>query len=169
MKYSSSRVSLTAAFVVVAAGLASAGPLRNGHSGLAPIYTPPNVFGAGVEGEIGASSADSHLIPDKYIVVLKESHGHHLDWHLNHLGANVLNKAGQLVDYVEEIAHHFTIGDFKGYAGTFSEASLEWIRSHPAVEYVEKDSIVKAMDIENGAPWGLARISHRKPLSLGTL
>jgi cerevisin len=165
MKYSSVS-SLAALLLTAGQQLASASPLRT--SGLAPIYTPPNVFG-GSEGEVGAAAADGHLIPDKYIVVLKESHGHHLDWHLSHLGANVLNKAGQLIDYVEEVAHHFTIGDFKGYAGRFSEASLEWIRSHPAVEYVERDSIVKAMDIENGAPWGLARISHRKSLSLGTL
>lgn len=161
MKYSS--VSSFAA-LALAAGLAAASPLR---SGKAPIYTPPNVFSG--EGDIGAAGADGHLIPDSYIVVLKESHAHHLDWHLDHLGANVLNKAGELIDYVEEVAHHFTIGDFRGYAGRFSEASLDWIRSHPAVEYVERDSVVKAMDIENGAPWGLARISHRKALSLGTL
>lgn len=153
------------AAVALVAGFAAASPLRP--STKAPIYTPPNVFGG--EGDIGAASAEGHLIPDSYIVVLKESHAHHLDWHLNHLGAKVLNKAEQLIDYVEEVAHHFTIGDFRGYAGRFSEASLEWIRSHPAVEYVERDSIVKAMDVENGAPWGLARISHRKPLSFGTL
>lgn len=38
----------------------------------------------------------------------------------------------------------------------------------PEVEYVERDQIVKAQDIQLSAPWGLARISHRKKLSFGT-
>jgi len=40
---------------------------------------------------------------------------------------------------------------------------------HPAVDFVERDSIVRTMDIERGAPWGLARISHRKSLGFSTL
>jgi len=40
------------------------------------------------------------------------------------------------------------------------------------VEYVEKDSVVHALgdsgELEKQAPWGLARISHRKALSFGT-
>ena len=36
--------------------------------------------------------------------------------------------------------------------------------------FVEKDSLVHAneFDIEKGAPWGLARVSHRQPLSLSS-
>jgi len=36
------------------------------------------------------------------------------------------------------------------------------------VDYVEHDQAVFATDIEKGAPWGLARISHRKKLGFGT-
>lgn len=41
------------------------------------------------------------------------------------------------------------------------------------VEYVEHDSVVQALDVqpaslEGNAPWGLARISHRTALTLGT-
>ncbi|WFD21045.1 cerevisin [Malassezia caprae] len=85
----------------------------------------------------------------------------------------------------------------QGYAGRFSPAMLQYIRAQPEVDYVEADSIVRATVLEqdgryvhdmppaaaaqtmpwdnparhlteDGAPWGLARISHRRSLSLGT-
>ncbi|CCV00614.1 unnamed protein product [Malassezia sympodialis ATCC 42132] len=85
----------------------------------------------------------------------------------------------------------------QGYAGRFSPAMLQYIRAQPEVDYVEVDSIVRATVLEqddryvsemppaataqtmpwddplrhlteDGAPWGLARISHRRSLSLGT-
>ncbi|KAI0343541.1 hypothetical protein BDW22DRAFT_1355993 [Trametopsis cervina] len=64
----------------------------------------------------------------------------------------------------------------KGYAGTFSESVVEAIRQMPEVDYVERDQIVRTLEFEVqggvstqvGAPWGLARVSHRGRLSLGT-
>ncbi|WFD28553.1 cerevisin [Malassezia nana] len=86
----------------------------------------------------------------------------------------------------------------QGYAGRFSPAMLEFIRAQPEVDYVEEDSIVRAAVLEQddryvqenmptpataqtmpwhdpfrhlteeGAPWGLARISHRNSLNLST-
>lgn len=85
----------------------------------------------------------------------------------------------------------------QGYAGRFSPAMLQYIRAQPEVDFVEADSIVHAAVLEqdgryvhempptaatqmmpwddparhlteDGAPWGLARISHRRSLSLGT-
>jgi len=38
----------------------------------------------------------------------------------------------------------------------------------PEVDFIERDQIVKTMDIQKGAPWGLARISHRPKLTFGT-
>jgi len=67
------------------------------------------------------------------------------------------------------VEHEYKIGTkVKGYTGKFSEEMLLHIRSRPEVLRVEKDSMVYASDIEKGAPWGLARISHRKSLSFGT-
>ncbi|KII95541.1 hypothetical protein PLICRDRAFT_48489 [Plicaturopsis crispa FD-325 SS-3] len=61
-------------------------------------------------------------------------------------------------------------GHLKGYAGKFTEGVLEQIRQMPEVDYIEKDQIVKTMehDVQKGAPWGLARVSHRQRLRLGT-
>lgn len=67
-------------------------------------------------------------------------------------------------------------------AGRFSAEALEAIRRSPDVAYVEHDQVVTTQeelfgvddaldgDIKTqiGAPWGLARISHRKELGLGT-
>ncbi|WVQ83347.1 hypothetical protein IAT38_005486 [Cryptococcus sp. DSM 104549] len=76
---------------------------------------------------------------------------------------------------------------FFGYAGKFSPDTLAAIRSAPEVEYVEHDQIMTTTEIprgvddddvedvsstgittERGAPWGLARISHREQLHLST-
>lgn len=64
----------------------------------------------------------------------------------------------------------FEIGNLQGYAGYFLDSTLDWIRRDPSVDYVEIDSVVRANEhtVQNGAPWGLARISHRPSLSLGT-
>lgn len=62
----------------------------------------------------------------------------------------------------------FDIGSVRGYSGYFVDSTLDWIRRDPAVEFVEIDSMVhaNAKVTQNGAPWGLARISTRPHLSL---
>jgi cerevisin len=63
-----------------------------------------------------------------------------------------------------------------GYAGCFDDGVIEQIRSKPEVDFVERDQIVRisnetfsdSVEVQRGAPWGLARISHRKRLSLST-
>ncbi|KAI5959914.1 uncharacterized protein KGF55_005146 [Candida pseudojiufengensis] len=57
-----------------------------------------------------------------------------------------------------------------GYTGYFLESTIDLIRRNPLVDFVEKDSMVYAneFDVEKGAPWGLARVSHRQPLSLSS-
>ncbi|SJM85820.1 related to Cerevisin [Zygosaccharomyces bailii] len=61
-------------------------------------------------------------------------------------------------------------GVVTGYAGYFPEKVVDAIRMSPLVEVVEKDSYVytQKADTENNAPWGLARISHREKLNLGS-
>ncbi|KAK2592734.1 Cuticle-degrading protease [Conoideocrella luteorostrata] len=53
---------------------------------------------------------------------------------------------------------------FQGFAGTLSQSSVEQLRHHPDVEYIEKDAIftINAFVDQSGAPWGLSRISHRQ-------
>ncbi|KAF9243250.1 peptidase S8/S53 domain-containing protein [Melanogaster broomeanus] len=76
-----------------------------------------------------------------------------------------------------QLAHHSDslLGDvlLEGYSGEFTEGVLEQIRRMPEVDFVERDQIVRTMEIDTiktqkGAPWGLARISHRSRLTFST-
>jgi cerevisin len=40
-----------------------------------------------------------------------------------------------------------------GYSGSFTDNVLDQIRSMPEVEYVERDQIVKTMEVQRFAPW----------------
>ncbi|KAK6345378.1 serine protease [Orbilia javanica] len=138
-------------------------------------------------------SASDHEIPDSYIVVFKkgvdsESVDAHHSW-IQKTHASSLKKRSQvplggkpsssflnIVDDAETVVdglkHTFDIaGGFKGYSGSFNQDTLDLIRSHPDVEYVEKDSKVwinsDEPSVEKGSPWGLARISHRDSLTFG--
>jgi cerevisin len=85
---------------------------------------------------------------------------------------NFLQSAHQADPLVAEDAlagvQHLYEGHLNGYAGRFTEAVVEQIRYMPEVAYVEKDQIVRISDVQKSAPWGLARISHRRKLTLGT-
>ncbi|KAJ3826824.1 peptidase S8/S53 domain-containing protein [Lentinula raphanica] len=79
-----------------------------------------------------------------------------------------------LVDENSGLRH---IYDSLGYSGFFHNEVVDYIRSMPEVEYVERDQIVRTSDEvlvnpsithQRSAPWGLARTSHRKKLTLGT-
>lgn len=101
------------------------------------------------------------LIPNKYIVVYKDANHEDIKDHEftinSHSEANILDS--------------FKIdGLLGGYIGVFSDEVLNQIRSNPLVKFVEQDSIVKTSEfnIQKGAPWGLARVSHRQPLSLNS-
>lgn len=125
--------------------------------------------------------ASRNLIEDSYIVVFKDhvdeemAANHHLWVDTVHSDTlNILkrdNTQHALLSGESGLSNLFNIGEkFKGYAGKFHKDTLEAIRRHPAVAYVEPDSRVSIdeFDVEHGAPWGLARVSHRDPLSLGS-
>lgn len=82
----------------------------------------------------------------------------------NEFGIESKNSFGGIED-------SFNVGDIlNGFVGYFTPQVMNLIRMLPIVDYVEKDSMVFTQDfqVENGAPWGLARISHRDKLSLGS-
>jgi cerevisin len=129
------------------------------------------------------SSTNSVVVPDSYIVVFKKhvtenaASDHHSwvqDIHLQSENVRTeLRKRSQFpitTDIFEGIKHTYNIaGDFLGYSGHFDDSVIEKVRKHPDVEYVEKDSVVHTLgdtegETEKNAPWGLARISHRKSL-----
>lgn len=122
------------------------------------------------------------LIPHKYIIVLKDSvSGEQVSFHKEMVAAKHSEHLQALLvpatfeaatkDTAGGISDSFNIDNLiQGYTGYFLDSTLEYIRQDPAVAFVEQDSTVYASEFETqkGAPWGLARVSHRQPLSLNS-
>lgn len=130
---------------------------------------------------VTTESARAKIIDDSYIIMFKEDvddatiASHHL-WveqvHSDTLGQYAAEGTQHpLVTSADAgLKHVYDIDGVRGYAGKFLPDTIEAIRHHPAVAWVEHDSEVHATGFatENGAPWGLARVSHREGLSLGS-
>ena len=122
------------------------------------------------------------LIPDSYIIVLKDTAPSNA---LETLLQSVSELSGTVASnfLADNIAHPlletetkhditnvYNINDnvFRGFAAKLLPGVAEMISDLPEVAFVEQDSIVKAMNSkeEDQAPWGLARVSHREKLGL---
>ncbi|KAJ7103824.1 serine-type endopeptidase [Mycena epipterygia] len=114
------------------------------------------------------------LINDSYIVVLKDgTSATHLRNHFNFL--QTVQEVSPLLGAYDAGVQHIYDGPINGYAGRFSQTAMHQLRSMPEVHYIEHDRMVPtvgAVDIDiamqKGAPWGLARISHREKISFST-
>lgn len=138
---------------------------------------------------VTSEHAKKNLIEDSYIIVFQDDVDdalieQHIVWldetHTNDM--NALKKRDNQHPFIaspqgdeshEDVGfrHAFNVAQgLKGYAGRFLPETIEAIRKDKRVKFVEHDSRVFATEfnIEKDAPWGLARISHRQPLSLGT-
>ncbi|CAK9780951.1 hypothetical protein CC85DRAFT_284654 [Cutaneotrichosporon oleaginosum] len=130
-------------------------------------------------------SVEGKTIDNSYIIVFKKDvTPDKVALHLN--AVQSLQSAHPLVggdDGVTQVWAPQKMGGFVGYAGKFSDDALNEIRRSPEVAYVEMDQIVHTtddiygvdepflgsdIDTQKGAPWGLARISHRNRLTFGT-
>ncbi|KAJ2809183.1 proteinase B [Coemansia guatemalensis] len=117
-------------------------------------------------------SYDIEGIPDNYIVVMKDSarpSKQVLDGHFSWLTTDIEQANARAPAYrdANRISHVYSDA-IVGYAGQFEPNVLDRIRASNDVAYVERDSIVYALDTQKGAPWGLARISHRQPLGFSS-
>ncbi|KAF9222479.1 hypothetical protein BS17DRAFT_802996 [Gyrodon lividus] len=131
---------------------------RRPYLGLAPLAEFEHVHGT---------------INNSYIVVLKDDVSASLMQNHLHFLQTAHHSDSFLGNGVATGLRHVYDTHIKGYAGEFTEGVLEQIRRMPEVDYVERDQIVRTMEIETakiqkGAPWGLARISHRSRLTFGT-
>ena len=137
------------------------------------------------QGGLAPLSVEGKTIDNSYIIVFKKDiTPAQVAIHLN--AVTSLQSAHPLVGGDEGVTQVWApqkMNGFVGYAGKFSEDALHEIRKSPEVAYVEMDQIVhttddiygvddpfegSAIETQKGAPWGLARISHRNRLTLGT-
>ncbi|KAI0296765.1 peptidase S8/S53 domain-containing protein [Multifurca ochricompacta] len=121
--------------------------------GLAPLLT-------------AAHEAPYGLVNNSYIVMFKKGLSPvAMDNHLNFLQS--AHSEDPLLERDNGLRHVFD-SYIKGYAGKFTENVIERIRGMPEVDYVERDQVVRTQDVQELAPWGLARISHRPKLTFDT-
>jgi cerevisin len=112
-------------------------------------------------------------IPNSYIVILKDGISPATFLAHTNFVENIHAQAQSGPDAFTDIEHglkNIYNSHMKGYAGTFSPGTIKQILARPEVDYVEPDQVVHTMNIttQNMAPWGLARLSHRERLGLGT-
>jgi len=104
--------------------------------------------------------ADSpSVVPDTYIVILQKNTSVEIhEYHINALRQRLSN------EFVEErIINTYYFGDVIGYGAVLSKKNLAIELAHPNVLYVEADQVVTASDstvVQNGATWGIDRVSH---------
>lgn len=130
---------------------------------------------------------NENLIPNSYIIILKDNISDdafefHKLWvsdiqvqSFAKLNANDVNSFEQSVNSLNfgsktgGIGHIFDSPGFKGYSGLFTAEVVNLLRRSKDIAVIELDSTVHAIETEtqNGAPWGLSRISHREALGLG--
>jgi hypothetical protein len=83
------------------------------------------------------------IIPDHYIVVLKD-------------GASptaMLGAMGIQANYVYDSV-------LNGFAARLDKATLEALKSNPAVDYIEADQVMSIDATQYNPPWGLDRIDQ---------
>ncbi|KAI4658075.1 uncharacterized protein J4E79_007056 [Alternaria viburni] len=111
----------------------------------------------------------NEIIPGKYIVQLKPDTdvasiaAHHNT--VRSIHARNLARRGDDGPVGAPVDREYGFGDFKAYAGSFDEATVEELKALPEVLTIEPDFIVRinAVVTQANAPWGLASISSRKP------
>ena len=101
-------------------------------------------------------------INNSYIVMLKDGLSSPLmQNHMNFVQQAHAESGFAAVDGIDGLKHVYD-GHVKGYAGMFDEAVIDRIRQLPEVDYVEKDQIVRTLEVadvldpfktQNGAPW----------------
>ncbi|KAI1645997.1 oryzin precursor [Daldinia loculata] len=98
--------------------------------------------------------ADGEAIPGKWIAVLKPA-----------------NTTGELSSTVANILdgiapeHTYDIGSFQGYSFSASDAVINSLADVDEIAYITPDTKVSIASLtsQTSAPWGLTRISNRKP------
>lgn len=98
---------------------------------------------------------EGDIIPDSYIVVLKEdlapaAADEHQSWVSNHMAKRHVKRRGRGGRGGRRwsgLRASFRFGRWKGYAGDFDEETIKEIETRPEVAYVEPDTVVKIQDV----------------------
>ena len=138
---------------------------------LAATLFPALVLAAPTNSDLATASAGltakgGDVIPDSYIVVLKDGISHdkfeaHQQWAQALHSKRLVRRDDKNLTGVNQ-GFHF--GGLFGYSGAFDDDTLSQIKTSNEVDYVEEDKIMVAYDLEvqeNPPSWGLGRISSK--------
>ncbi|KAI1180050.1 subtilisin-like protease PR1K [Nemania sp. FL0916] len=89
---------------------------------------------------------NADVIEGKYIVKMKSSSG-----------AKIIEAHKSLV--ASKVDYTYNSDKFSGFAVSMTPEEVEALQNMPDVEYIEHDAVVRASATQNGADWGLARLS----------
>jgi hypothetical protein len=89
------------------------------------------------------------LVDGKYIIKFKG-------------GVEAESLLSTMASFIGDPDHMYT-GDFHGFASTLSDLEVEALQNDDNVEFIEQDAVVSIQTIEQGAPWGLSRLSSPQP------
>lgn len=125
-----------------------------------PYYAPRQRAGFSLA-PLMSSEHPHGSINDSYIVMLKaDVPATIMTNHMNFL--MMAQESDPLLGDGSGVSQIYDGDSIKGYAGKFTEGVLQQIRSMPEVDFVEKDQIVRTMEMEidtdttstqKGAPW----------------
>ncbi|KAI1933253.1 hypothetical protein LOZ66_006544 [Ophidiomyces ophidiicola] len=107
------------------------------------------------------------IIPDSYIVVMKESvspssFDTHITWATNVHNGTIAKRGSTAAGGMKYV---YRINGWHGYSGSFDRETLNKILQNADVDYVEPDRRVQLatwVRQRNAPSWGLPRISHRE-------
>lgn len=102
------------------------------------------------------SNQDQHTSQNCYIVKIKSS-----------VSKAIFEKLQEVFGLIEAKVYKKYKHGFFGYSICFPENTLPLalMREIPSIEFIERDNIIKAAQIQDDAPWGLARLSSPSPKS----
>jgi subtilisin family serine protease len=94
-------------------------------------------------------------IEGSYLITLKGNTRTTLEAHVKSVEELFTERSGN--NKIETVFNH--IGN--SYHAKLSQSVVEKVRNLPEVDFVEQDSEIKLHAVQEGAPWGLARVSQR--------
>ena len=111
------------------------------------------------EEEAGSASAAVTAVPDRYIVVLKDSAVQASGQSVTAIGADLLSAHGGAIVHTYQHA-------LRGYAMDLTASELAALSADARVSYIEPDAPGSIVATQTSATWGIDRIDQRNlPLS----
>ncbi|EGW32934.1 uncharacterized protein SPAPADRAFT_60277 [Spathaspora passalidarum NRRL Y-27907] len=113
------------------------------------------------------SNPINKIVPHHYIIVLKDDLSEtqlfqHRSWVENQY--QEMLKVNTHQGHFNPLEFFHIDNFFSGYSGFFSDELIKQIVDNPHVLFVERDSVftVDEFDVQENAPWGISRVSHRE-------